>query len=368
MEALGALVRRVDGDFLIKGNERPRGTVVDCGESGATLRFITAVSATMPDETLLVARGRLAERPLLPLTQSLAELGASIRIEPFESGLNVSVQGPLQGGDTTVTGQVSSQFVSGLLFASPLAKRDVTLNVEGRVVSSPYIDMTLRVLESHGITVREHDGQYQIPAPQTYNGSLHAVPGDYSSAANLLVAGAVAGDEIEVLRLDPTSRLEPDSVIVDLLSQAGLRVKIADDAVSIEGDGVEAFEFDASDHPDLVPILEVLASHAKGTSVIKGVGRLSLKESDRLSSVPSELRKMGARIEVGNDSVTITGGSALAGARLSSHNDHRVAMACTVASLNAEGSSEVEDAGVVSKSYPDFYKDLTSLGAELSVQ
>lgn len=340
---------------------------LDCGDSGATLRFLTAAAATGTERISFTTKTGLANRPIKPLLSALNKLGAFSDLQQEKNFLRVTVQGPLKGGETTIPGDISSQFVSGLLFASPLARNDVTIKVEGHLESKPYVILTLAILSKHGIKAQHEDGTFHIPAPQEYQPTTHEVPTDFSSAAFILAAGATVGDSTTLTNMKAYDG-EPDSIILDLLPMMGVEIEKAGDRVTVSKEPLSGFEFDASDHPDLVPVLEVLAAQANGKTSITGVQRLRYKESDRLTSMPTELTKMGAQIHIDEDKVTINGVEHLAGSKMSSHRDHRVAMACTVAALAAGGKSMVEDAGVVSKSYPAFFTDLEILGAKFDVE
>ncbi len=368
IERLGARISNGPNGMRIVGTEARPGSSepIECGESGATLRFLTAVSATMPQRIGLKAVGGLANRPLAPLVRALEELGATIWVELSDGDLNVTVQGPLKGGSTTIEGGISSQFISGLLFAAPLAHQGTTIEVKGTLESKPYVDLTLKVLEKHGIRFSNKKGEFKT-TPQEYRPASHLVPADYSSTAFLLAAGATVGEDVVITGLDGGSG-EPDSVIIDLLCEIGADVRNNGSTVIAKKSDITGFDVDARDHPDLVPVLEVLACHAKDTSQIRGVERLRFKESNRLETVPLELAKMGADISVEDSIVTVEGGRKLSGSQMFSHNDHRVAMACATASLSAQGLSTISDAEVVSKSYPDFFVDLTKLGARVNVE
>lgn len=368
IEALGAGVRVAKERVRIfgVGNAMAPARRLDCDESGATLRLLTAVLSTGPYKTTLTC---LSGRPILPLTKALEALGASTEIQPMGAGFSVTVKGPLKGGSARISGDVSSQFISGLLFAAPLAKSDVKIVVEGRIESLPYVKMTLAVLNKHGISVVFQGNEFQVQAPQEYKPALHQVPGDFSSIAFLLAAAGTAGEEVAVRDMNGSSSdLEPDSVIMKLLPEIGVQARQEAGRILAARGRIRGFQFDASDHPDLVPVLEVLACQAEGRSEISGVRRLVHKESNRLRSVPGELEKLGAKILIEEDRVLIEGGRELVGNELSSHHDHRVAMACAIASLAARGTTLINDAGVVSKSYPQFFDDIAKLGVHLIVE
>ena len=340
---------------------------IDCGESGATLRFLTAISSTSLKTVRLRGSRRLAKRPLDPLVKAVNSLGASAHAISDEYGLEVLVRGPLRGGEVTVRGDISSQFISGLLFAAPLALGDVTINVEGGLESRPYVDMSIDVLKKHGISIEESDGKFMIPAPQKFVPASHKVPGDFSSAAFLIAATGTAGDKITISGLSPYE-FEPDSAILKLAPEIGLEVQQNDNSLTIGKGELDGFEFDASNNPDLVPPLETIGCFADGSSEIRGVKRLIYKESNRLQTLPTELAKMGARIHVEDDFIRIDGKRELTGAAFDSQGDHRVAMACAVASLGARGESVIRNSETVAKSYPEFFEDLARLGVQFSVE
>ena len=369
MQRLGAKVVVKKTRTISYGVRRPTTTnrPFDCGESGATLRFLTAIASTSLRTVRLTCSPRLANRPLDPLVKAINVLGASARAFSDTRGFEIMVRGPLRGGEVTVRGDISSQFISGLLFAAPLAIRDVTIDVEGKLESRPYVDMSIDVLRKHGISIDESETTFRIPAPQKFVPASHQVPGDFSSAAFLIAATGVAGAEIRISGLG-SYELEPDSAMMKVAPEIGLEVQQDGDSLTIGNGELNGFDFDASNNPDLVPPLEILGCFADGSTEIRGVKRLVYKESNRLQTLPTELEKMGAKIHVGNDMIKIEGNRELVGSTFDSHGDHRVAMACAAASLGAKGESVIQDSKAVSKSYPEFFQDLTKLGAQLIVE
>jgi 3-phosphoshikimate 1-carboxyvinyltransferase len=369
IQRLGAKVLVKKTRIISSGIRRPTTSnrPINCGESGATLRFLTAISSTSPKTVRLSGSGRLANRPLGPLVKAINALGASAHSISDGHGLEVLVRGPLRGGEVTVPGDVSSQFISGLLFAAPLAMRDVTINTEGALESRPYIDMSIDVLKKHGISIEESDGNFRVPAPQKFVPASHQVPGDFSSAAFLIAAIGTAGDEITISGLCPYE-FEPDSAILKIAPKIGLEVQQNGNSLSIGKGELDGFQFDASNNPDLVPPLEAIGCFANGSSEIRGVKRLSYKESNRLQTLPSELAKMGAKIHVEDNLIKIDGKRELTGATFDSQGDHRIAMACAVASLGARGESVIRNTETVAKSYPEFFQDLARLGVQLIVE
>jgi len=371
VKALGAKVKgakacwTVDGASTLKGAKEP----IDCGESGATLRFMIPVAALAAESSVFLLGSSLEQRPTEPLLGSLEQLGVKTSIEKVGIKPSIKVQGGgIAGGNTSIRGDVSSQFISGLMFACPLARRDTEITLTTPLESKGYVEMTGEVLAKHGIEViaSADYSQIRIPSRQTYKACDDRVPGDFSSAAFLLVAAAITRSEVTVKNLD-YSLVQGDKAIMGILKQMGVKGKVCSSQIEIKGIGepLEALDVSAKDTPDLVPVCSALACYAKGISRIHNAQRLKLKESDRLSSLYLELRKMGANIIMDEDSLIIKGPCKLHGSDIGSHNDHRIAMACTVAALGAEGETRIHDAECVKKSYPRVFNDLRSLGANI---
>jgi 3-phosphoshikimate 1-carboxyvinyltransferase len=254
------------------------------------------------------------------------------------------------------------------MFACPKAQRDTEITVTTPLESKGYVEMTRQVLAEHGIKIfiSEDYGRLHIPSGQPYKPHDHRVPGDFSSAAFLLAAAAITHSKVTVTNLD-YSVVQGDKAIVSLLKEMGVNGEVCRNQIEIEGTGtlLKAVDVSAKDTPDLVPVCAVLACCANGISKIHGAQRLRLKESDRLQSLYLELRKMGAEIAVDTDSLTVKGPCKLHGAEINPHNDHRIAMACAIAALRADGKTVIDDAECVKKSYPTFFIDLHRLGVDV---
>ena len=371
VEGLGAKVTRSKECWKVKGSQ-PVGNAtnpIDCGESGATLRFMVPVAALAAKPSVFTFKPSLAKRPIEPLFESLKQLGAEANFQSKINRESIVVQGGgILGGKTTVPGDISSQFISGLMFACPMAWKETEITLSTPLESRGYVQMTESVLGRHGIKVSMSDdfGHFSIPPNQIYKACDHIVPGDFSSAAFLLAAASIIPSKIQVNNLD-YAIIQGDKVILEILKKMGIKVNVCSDSVAIEEtDGFfEAFEVDAADIPDLVPVLVVLACYAKGTSRISGARRLQYKESNRLLSLYLELKKMGAEIEMNESSITVKGSCSLHGAVIDPHNDHRIAMACAIAALGASGETMIQNAECVRKSYPRFFTDLQALGADV---
>jgi 3-phosphoshikimate 1-carboxyvinyltransferase len=371
VKALGAKVAAAKGCWTVKGTSSLKGAEapIDCGESGATLRFIIPVAALANSPSVLLFGRSLEKRPVEPLLQSLRQLGVETSVGEVGGKSSVTVQGGgIRGGKTRIRGDVSSQFISGLMFACPKAQQDTEIEVTTPLESKGYVEMTREVLAQHGVevSISEDFRQIRVPAGQTYKPSDHVVPGDFSSAAFLLAAAAITHSKVAVNNLD-YSLVQGDKAIVGILKQMGVKGKVCEKSIEIEGTGatLKAVDVDTKDTPDLVPVCAALACYAYGASTISGAQRLKLKESDRLQSLYLELGKMGADIVVDKDSLTMKGPAKLHGAEIDPHNDHRIAMACTVAALGAEDETVIHDAECVKKSYPTFFIELRSLGVDV---
>jgi 3-phosphoshikimate 1-carboxyvinyltransferase len=371
VKALGAKVTvtgdcwTVEGAHPLKAAQEP----IDCGDSGATLRFTTPVVALAPGSSVFMLGKSLEQRPIAPLLQSLRHLGVEAYHQRVDGRAAIVVEGGgIAGGKTSMRGDVSSQFISGLMFACPLAKADTEITLTTPIESKEYVKMTQAVLAQHGIKIHiSKDFDYlHIPSNQTYKPYDHRVPGDFSSAAFLLVAAAVTSSDVRIKNLD-FETVQGDKAILEVLKRMGVNGRVCPESVEVTGNGsfLDAVDVDARDIPDLVPVCAVLACYAKGTSKIHDAHRLRYKESDRLLSLYLELRKMGAQIAMDEGSLTVEGPSALQGAVINPHDDHRIAMACAVAALGASGETRVQDAECVRKSYPRFFNDLRLLGVDV---
>jgi 3-phosphoshikimate 1-carboxyvinyltransferase len=371
VKALGAKVKATEDCWTVEGAKPLKGakTPIDCGESGATLRFTIPVAALAPESSVFVLGKSLERRPIEPLLQSLKQLGAETHHQHLRGKASIVVQGGgISGGKTAIRGDVSSQFISGLMFACPMARTDTEIILIASLESKGYVKMTQVVLADHGVKVHfsEESNRLHIPANQAYKPCDHRVLGDFSSAAFLLAAAAITSSEVSVKNLSYETE-QGDKAISKILKQMGVNSKICPDRVEVErkGDLLKAVNVDAKDIPDLVPVCTVLACYAKGTSKIHDAHRLRYKESDRLLSLYLELKKMGAQIAIDEGSLAVKGPCALHGAVIDPHDDHRIAMACAVAALGASGETRIQDAECVRKSYPKFFSDLRELGVDV---
>ena len=371
VKALGAKVQAADACWTVEGAKPLKGAQapINCGESGATLRFMIPAAALAPDSSVFIFGESLETRPIEPLLQSLKQLGAEVHHQSLGDKPAIVVQGGgIAGGKTTMRGDISSQFVSGLMFACPMAREDTEIRVTTPLESKGYVKMTQIVLGEHcvNVSISEKFDRISIPANQTYRPCNHRVPGDFSSAAFLLAAAAITRSDVTVKNLDYET-VQGDKAVLSILKRMGVNGKVCPDQVEVEGNGgvLENVDVDARHIPDLVPICAVLACYAKGISKIHDAHRLRYKESDRLLSLYLELKKMGAKITIDKVSLTVEGPCALHGTVIDPHNDHRIAMACALAALGASGETRIQNAECVRKSYPRFFSDLRLLGVDV---
>jgi len=328
--------------------------LLPCGESGSTLRFLLPVAAALGLEVDFLMEGRLPDRPLAPLDAQLEAHGVKLS-RPRHDLLHVS--GRLTPGDYVLPGNVSSQYISGLLFALPLLDGPSTLTVTGKVESAPYIAMTLDALAQFGVRPNLEHNVYTIsPTPYVSPGTA-VVEGDWSNAAFWLCAGALSGP-VTVTGLKPDS-LQGDKAIFDLLARFGAITQQHGDSYTVSPAPLTARDIDAAAIPDLVPVLSVVAAAAAGTTRIYNAGRLRIKESDRIKTVCAMLQNLGADAEETEDGLIIHGGKPLIGGTVDSANDHRIAMSAAIAGVLCDVT--VEGAEAVRKSYPKFWNDLDML-------
>ncbi len=361
-EALGAVVEISADKVRITGcgMPDPKKSELNCGEAGLSMRMFTPIAALSNRSITITGRDSLLTRPAGMAEMPLRQLGC--KCETSNGKLPMKIQGPLQGGKVTVDGSITSQFLSGLLMALPLCEKDSVIDVH-ELKSRQYIQMTLAVIKHFGVVITSNTSmsQFTIKGRQNYKPAKYSIEGDWSGAAFMLVAGAISG-KAKVDRLHKSS--QPDQKILDVLKAAGASVQVQENSITAEQAELRAFDFDATDCPDLFPSLVALASNCKGKSRIAGVERLRHKESDRAAVLVEEFTKLGAKISIAGNSMEITG-KKLKGGAVDSHNDHRIAMACAVAALNSENGVSISNAECVSKSYPSFFKDLEGLGARV---
>lgn len=370
-EKFGASIERKGEDLIIHGFDgKPNipDDVIDAANSGTTLRLMTAIAALTDGITVLTGDSSLRSRPNGPLLEALNKLGAKTCSTRGNERAPIIVRGGLKGEEVDISGSISSQFISALLIACPLKESSTTLSIMGKLKSKPYVDVTLEMLELAGVKIQtdnENGIKFLIPGKQKYDFRDYTIPGDFSSASYLLAAAAmIDGAEVTVKNLFPSK--QGDKLIIETLEQMGADItwdKKAGTVTIKGGRQLNAITFDAGATPDLVPTLAVLASAAKGTSRIENAEHVRYKETDRLRALATELPKLGVKLKEEKDSLTITGGK-LHGATVHGWDDHRIVMALAVAGMVA-GDTTIDTTESVSISYPEFFKDIRSLGAKI---
>jgi 3-phosphoshikimate 1-carboxyvinyltransferase len=371
IQQLGATVTHLkDGSLLItsQGVQLQNRASIHCGESGLSIRMFTPIAALGKVPVTITGEGSLLTRPMDFFDEVLPLL--KVEITSNNGKLPLTVAGPLLPLDITVDGSLSSQFLTGLLMAFSAAHaNEVKIKVKD-LASKPYIDLTLQIMQAFGASVPTHDQYQEFYFTKPSNVAVEEpfefmIEGDWSGASFLLVAGAIAGP-VTVQGLSSQS-LQADRRILEVLNAAQIHFVVENDSITVFPSTPVAFEFDAFDCPDLFPPIVALAAFAKGNSQIKGLSRLRHKESDRGVTLREEFSKMGVFLYEEGDYLCVKGGAPIKGSTLSSRGDHRIAMALAVASLHAEGSTSIQHAQAINKSYPDFFQDLIKLGASVSL-
>jgi len=370
IKQLGAYIEyRNDGIFITSNGVKPVDDKINCGESGLSLRMFTSIAALSHNKIKVTGHGSLAKRPMHFFDEVLPQLG--VQCKSNNGFLPLEIRGPLQPKTISIDGSLSSQFLTGLLFAySSACAKNVSINVH-HLASKPYVDLTLRTLRAFWMCIPENKN-YQSFVFYPYSTKISTtksivciIESDWSNAAFLLVAGAIAGS-ITVLGLDLNS-VQGDKKILEVLKIAKASMDILPEEINVSQSDLIAFDFDATDCPDLFPPLVALAAYCKGTTSITGVTRLTHKESDRANTLQEEFKKMGVEIVILGNEMMITGNGKINGAIVHTHHDHRIAMACAIAALKANGETTIHNAEAINKSYPDFYDHLQKLNAHVQI-
>ncbi len=363
LRALGATIERTsDGYEVIPINPHNivQNSLLRAGESGSTLRFLLPITAMLGSNSTFLLEGRLPERPLSPLAAELVSHGITLT----KNGKLLTVSGKLTGTHFSIDGGVSSQFVSGLLFACALSGMDTSLEITGSIESEPYIAITEDALSLFDIEfTKENNRIYKINGknPPRSKGCLQ-VEGDWSNAAFPLCMGAISG-EVTMNGLELSSK-QGDAEILSILERFGAKITAEQNRVTVSRSHLHGIDINAKNIPDLVPVIAAVASIAEGRTMICGASRLRLKESDRLFSTSEMLRSLGADIEVTSDGLVICGKPHLNGGTVSAHNDHRIAMTAAVAALVCNSPVTVDGAEATEKSYPSFWKDIEKIAVK----
>ena len=360
IETLGATVERLDERTVkVMGGLSPKSNTLNVGESGLATRMFTPIASLWNTPITIQGEGTLLHRPMHMMIEPLRKLGVDVR----DGGgrLPVEVCGPIKGGEIEVDGSVSSQFLTGLLMALPLADEDTTIAVEN-AVSKPYLDMTIDMASKFGVNIQHNDyNEFYVEGCQKYEAADIAIEGDWSAAAMLLVAGAIAG-KVTLTNVSMLSK-QADVAVCDALVRAGALITSEPNSITAEHRDLVAFEFDATQCPDLFPALAALAAAAEGESVIYGTHRLEHKESNRAETIAEEYEKLDIEVRLEGDAMYIKGGE-IHSAECNSHHDHRIAMSLAVSALRSDEAILIHDSECVAKSFPDFFETLEALRVE----
>jgi 3-phosphoshikimate 1-carboxyvinyltransferase len=338
--------------------------LVDVGNSGTTLRILASVFSLCDKKVTLTGDESIQARPMGPLLEALEAAG--VKTASKNGNPPISVCGPITHDQIDIRGDLSSQYISGLLIAAPLRKSNTTINITTPLKSRPYLDLTLKIMEDFGVEVKNDAYKnFFIEGGQFYSKNEYTIEGDYSGAAFILGASALTEDVVTVKNLFESSS-QGDKYFIDILKMMGAKVNTTKDSVIVSGGRkLRAADIDLCDSPDLLPMTAVLCSLAKGTSTIHNVEHARIKECDRISAMAIGLRKMGVNLEERKDGLVIEGSNSLSGARIESFKDHRIVMAFAVAAMVANGKTYINHAESVNVSYPGFIEDMNLLGANM---
>lgn len=365
MKSLGVDIKYIcENKLKVERSEKFRviNKVINCRESGSTLRFLIPIFLLFNDEVTFIGEGKLVERPLDVYYEIFDRKNINYRTN--DRKLPLTVRGVLSHGIFQMRGDISSQFITGMMFALPLLSGDSIIKVEGRLQSKGYVDLTIDVLNKFGIMIENNDyREFYIKGGQHYEPLNYNIEGDFSQGAFWIVAG-ILGRNLECTNLDMNSK-QGDKIVVDLIRSMGGDIQVYDDKIKAICSNTNGRIIDVSQCPDLVPILAVLGALSKGTTKIVNAKRARIKESDRLRAISIELKKLGGNVEERDNGLIIEGKKELKGGKVDSWNDHRIAMALAVASIRCKEPVVINGGEAVNKSYPKFWDDFRKLGGDI---
>ena len=351
-------VLTVDGTNMYKNKT----ALLDCGESGSTLRFFIPIAAVGNINATFVGKGKLPQRPIGIFTEALPKAG---NVCKTEGGLPLEIKGQLKSGIFEIPGNVSSQFITGLLLALPILESDSEIVLTSPLESVGYIAMTIRTMKQFGVNIQATEKGWHIKGGQSYKTCDYTTDGDWSQAAFFMVLGAVSGKvTVKGVAKDST---QGDKKCTEILARFGAKVTQLDNEVTVEKGKLKAITIDASQIPDLVPVLSVCAAFAEGTTKIINAERLRIKECDRLKATAELLNNLGGKVKELSDGLEITGVSSLKGGNVNGYNDHRIVMSAAVCAARSDEDITATFAMSINKSYPDFYIDYNSIGGKANV-
>ncbi|WP_440450988.1 3-phosphoshikimate 1-carboxyvinyltransferase [Ruminococcus intestinalis] len=351
-------VLTVDGTNMYKNKT----ALLDCGESGSTLRFFIPIAAVGNVNATFVGKGKLPQRPIGIFTEALPKAGTTCKTE---GGLPLEIKGQLKSGIFEIPGNVSSQFITGLLLALPILEGDSEIVLTSPLESVGYIAMTIRTMKQFGVNIDTTENGWHIKGGQTYKSCNYTTDGDWSQAAFFMVLGAIGGKvTVKGVAKDST---QGDKKCAEILAEFGAKVTQRDNEVTVGKGDLKAITIDASQIPDLVPVLSVCAAFAEGTTKIINAERLRIKECDRLKATAELLNNLGGKVKELSDGLEITGVSSLKGGNVNGYNDHRIVMSAAVCAARSDEDITATFAMSINKSYPDFYIDYNSIGGKANV-
>lgn len=351
-------VLTVDGTNMYKNKT----ALLDCGESGSTLRFFIPIAAVGNINATFVGKGKLPQRPIGIFTEALPKAGTVCKTE---GGLPLEIKGQLKSGIFEIPGNVSSQFITGLLLALPILEGDSEIVLTSPLESVGYIAMTIRTMKQFGVNIQATEKGWHIKGGQSYKTCDYTTDGDWSQAAFFMVLGAIGGKvTVKGVAKDST---QGDKKCAEILARFGAKVTQLDNEVTVEKGELKAITIDASQIPDLVPVLSVCAAFAEGTTKIINAERLRIKECDRLKATAELLNNLGGKVKELSDGLEITGVSSLEGGKVNGYNDHRIVMSAAVCAARSDEDITATFAMSINKSYPDFYIDYNSIGGKANV-
>lgn len=358
-ESLTSLGIKIEGNTVYGGTLKVINNIIDANESGSTLRFLIPISMLLEKEVTFIGKGLLPERPLNVYEDIFKD--KYLYKKTTKNSLPLTVKGPLLPGDYVIPGNVSSQFVTGLLFSLPLLNGNSKIIIEGNLESRSYVNLTLDTLKDYQVKIIEKDNEFIIPGNQKYIPLKKSVPGDYSGAAFFIGAGLI-GEKLILKNLLENS-LQGDAKMIDIVKSMGGNIYFQNNDLIVEPSTLTGVTVDMEDYPDLGPILMALGAVSKGKMTLTNAKRLRIKESDRISAMVSNLNKLGVKTYELEDEVTVYGNEKLKGdVLLNTFNDHRIAMALAILSIKCELPITLDDETVVAKSYPTFFKEFVRLG------
>lgn len=369
--SLGVIIKQKGNDLIVHGTggklTAPNKPIF-LGNSGSSMRMLTAVAVLADGTTTLTGEKRLCQRPIGELLTAIRSLGVNARSQENNDCPPVVVKGSkINGGIITISGSVSQQYITALLLIAPFAKNSLTIKIDKNQKSRPYIAITIDLMKTFGVNVENDNFQtIRVQSNQTYNAQTYTVEGDYSSASYFFAAAAIAKGPVIVKNLRPDSK-QGDKEFLPILESMGCDIKQHTDGFSVSRNNeLSGIDVSMGDYPDIVQTFAVVAAFAKGKTTIRNIDHLRFKESDRLETTMIELKKMGIACSYENEILSIQGDNPH-GAVIETHKDHRVAMSFAIAGLVAEGETIIKNAEVINKSYPNFFNDLKKIGARIEI-